>query len=683
MFSPLVSTTLLVHCFSLASGHAVELVQDGNACAEIVVPDSSYPVLDFAIQELQYHIERASGTKLPVRKESDPNTYFQNKIFLGLLSSSVKDGIDLSALPPAGYLVCARASRLYLVGRDTSGNVGGDDEPTWHGTLWAVYDFLENELGVRWLWPGRLGEYIPTQKTIRVPPCERHGAPRFQDARLIVPQLSREATFGWADSSNHDRFLKEQDTWLLRHRLVATKSLQYGHTFGDYWARFHKTNPEFFALLPDGNRIPLAGDRDGTNVALCLSQPSLWAQIVADWQEKIKGVSSDSLPPVNVCENDTPGLCTCPSCRAWDSPDPRFDISPYWSQGKIPTFKERFHGKGFGIAGTSTPWGGVVLPEDAPSLSDRYAMFYNAVLQLARGVCPHATVFGYAYANYWEAPKQTHLHEGVIISFVPPLWFPYTTEMSRTFRKNWQGWRHAGAQLVLRPNLMLAGHNLPIFYAKRFAADFSYAAKRGMIGTTFDSLCGAWATQGPTLYTIARIHTHPEWKPAQILDEYYRAFGPAKVAVRRYFEFWEKISNKLTEADVGRFHEEEGGGGFKDYVLIADRICTPEVLTEARRLLQIAQNAAQDNDEAAARAAFLEKGLRNVELTLETLSAYKTYKRRPDESAKKAAQGALEKLMKYRASVEHENICDMGYLAYREMRGAGWKELLTNVDKND
>lgn len=678
-----ISTTLLVHFFSLTSGHPLELVRDGSPCSEIIVPDSSYPVLDFALEELQYHLERASGARLPVRKESDPNAHFQNQIFLGNLCSTAKDGINLSTLPPAGYVVCARGSRLYLAGRDTPGKIGNTDGLTWCGTLWAVYDFLENELGVRWLWPGKLGEFIPSQKTICVRLCERRGAPRFQDARLLVPQISRETEEGWADISNRDRFLADQDTWLVRHRLVATKSLQYGHAFGDYWQRFHETHPEFFALLPDRKRTPLLGDQNGANVALCLSQPSLWAQIVADWQEKVKDISSDTLPPVNVCENDTPGLCTCPSCRAWDSPDPRFDTSPYWSSGKIPTLKDRFRGKDFGIVGASTPWGGAAFPDDAPSLSDRYATFYNAVLQQARQIHPQATVFGYAYANYWEAPKQTRLHEGVIISFVPPLWFPYTPEMSRVFRKNWEGWRKAGAELVLRPNLMLAGHNFPIFYARRFAADFSYAAKRGMIGTTFDSLCGAWATQGPTLYTIARLHTHPDWKPAQILAEYYRAFGPAKTAVRRYFEFWERISNQLTTEDVGRFHEEEGGGGFKDYVLIGDRIFTPEVLSEARRLLAIAQTAAQGDEEAAARVSFLEKGLQNVELTLETLSAYKTYKREPSESSKKAAQGARARLMKHRASIEHENIFDMGYLAYREMRGGGWKALLSDVTKND
>jgi hypothetical protein len=36
---------------------------------------------------------------------------------------------------------------------------------------------------------------------------------------------------------------------------------------------------------------------------------------------------------LNACENDTCAACTCPGCRAWDAPDPRFDNHDYWSGG--------------------------------------------------------------------------------------------------------------------------------------------------------------------------------------------------------------------------------------------------------------------------------------------------------------------------------------------------------------
>jgi hypothetical protein len=33
----------------------------------------------------------------------------------------------------------------------------------------GVYDLLENYLGVRWLWPGKLGEVIPSRKNLTLP----------------------------------------------------------------------------------------------------------------------------------------------------------------------------------------------------------------------------------------------------------------------------------------------------------------------------------------------------------------------------------------------------------------------------------------------------------------------------------------------------------------------------------
>ena len=40
--------------------------------------------------------------------------------------------------------------------------------PAETGTLLAVYNFLDCQMGVRWLWPGKLGEVVPKVSTIRI-----------------------------------------------------------------------------------------------------------------------------------------------------------------------------------------------------------------------------------------------------------------------------------------------------------------------------------------------------------------------------------------------------------------------------------------------------------------------------------------------------------------------------------
>jgi hypothetical protein len=659
---------------SSVSASATRLVHDGKPQTVIVVPDNPVPVVAYAASELQYHIEEATHATLPIVKESEKPGGFQGYVYLGSCRATIEAAIDTAKMARAHFVISTVGANLFLAGNDSSGTVGSHWECTRHGTLWAVYQFLEEQMGVRWVWPGKLGEVIPKRKDLQVSTLDQVGQPRFWQTQLIVPSLSRAQEYGWASIAARDKFFEDQDKWLLRHRFAAITSLSYGHAFGDYWQRFGKSHPEFFNLLPNGKREPLPQDTTGSNITMCVSQPALWKQIVEDW-EKSPARGPDKIPDrpyLTACENDSPGMCACPACRAWDAADPRFDTSPYWGTGVIPDRKARFHGLGVGIAGYSAPWGGTVVPEDAPSLSDRYARFYLAVQQEARKLYPQAIVFGFAYANYWRAPKQTRLNSNIIISYVPPLWFPYTEEMSRSFRENWDGWIATGARLMLRPNLTHAGHNMPVFYARPLAADFAYAASRGMIGTSFDSLLGAWATQGPTLYVLGRIHEHPEWPAERILDEYYGAFGKAERQVRAYFDHWEAVSNAVTLDDIKRYNLEEGGGGFKDYILIADRIFTPPIMARGRKLIESAIEAAQGDDLAEQRVSYLEKGLRDAELTLATLTAHKRYTRAPSPGTKQAYRKAMKEMLVHRARVESDDICNMGYMAYREKTGAKW-----------
>jgi len=658
---------------------SIEIVRDGKPATAIVIPDTAFPVVEYAAEELQYHIQKATTAKLQIVRENKKPDSFRGWIYLGNCREASAQGIDLESLPPAGFIMKTAGDSLFLTGRDNDRKVGNHAQCTWHGTLWAVYEFLEHQMQVCWLWPGELGEVIPTTDNITITSLNQTGKPIFQSTNWGVP--GRSEVLGWSSVQARDKFFKDQDKWLLRHRFAATNCLSYGHKFGNYWERFGKNHPEFFNLLPNGKREPLPDDATGHNITMCVSQPKLWKQIVSDWQQD-PSRNPDHIPYrpyLCACENDSPGMCTCPNCRAWDQPDERFQSSPYWGHGKIPIRKKRFSGLGVGIAGYSAPWSGTVIPDDAPSLSDRYAQFYLAVQAQAQKVDPDAVVFGYAYANYWHAPEKTRLNQNIIISYVPPLWFPYTKTMSKDFRKNWDGWQATGATMLLRPNLTHAGHNMPIFYASRLADDFSYAAARGMIGTSFDSLLGAWATQGPTLYVLARLQLHPHWPAQRILDEYYHGFGPAGPQVKKYFEYWQKVSDAITLADIKRYNLEEGGGSFKNYVLITDRMFPPDIMAQGRKLLDKTLQVAQQDKLSKQRVKFLDMGLRDAELTLIALKAHKKYKLDPSESNQKACLKSLKDLIRHRAACEPFNVGNFGYWTYREQRGAKW--LYSSVDK--
>ncbi|OHB53030.1 MAG: hypothetical protein A2Y07_06425 [Planctomycetes bacterium GWF2_50_10] len=55
---------------------------------------------------------------------------------------------------------------------------GNETEP-YHGTYFAVYDFLE-ELGCRWYFPGEFGEVLPNLLTLEIKHCRRVVHPEFR-----------------------------------------------------------------------------------------------------------------------------------------------------------------------------------------------------------------------------------------------------------------------------------------------------------------------------------------------------------------------------------------------------------------------------------------------------------------------------------------------------------------------
>ena len=91
-----------------------------------------------------------------------------------------------------------------------------------------------------------------------------------------------------------------------------------GHGFGDWWDRYYKTEPELFALQPDGTRGTYPNQR---TMKLCMSNPRVWQLWLEDMEEQLQ---HDPMQTVfNASPNDGwySGHCVCDNCTAWDHPD--------------------------------------------------------------------------------------------------------------------------------------------------------------------------------------------------------------------------------------------------------------------------------------------------------------------------------------------------------------------------
>ncbi|MCC6580393.1 MAG: DUF4838 domain-containing protein, partial [Phycisphaeraceae bacterium] len=489
----------------------MDLVVNGQAKAVILLPEKPLPMERYAADELRYHAKKATGAELAIQSVGVTLPEGMGEVRLGRAAHGVIE-MDDSSQPANAFAVVCDERVLCIAGNDGEGSPLADDVSA--GTLFGVYEVLETHFGVRWLWPGELGEVVSTCENWSVPAMRMSEQPRLLHTRLRTGHGN--ALTGWSSAAARNHYIHDQQVFLRRHRLARGVSLEYGHAFIEYWDRFGKNHPEWFNLLPDGRRRSDPAYCGGANelVSMCVSTPELWRQIVEDWQH----TRTIHRPWINCAENDTAGRCVCPNCLAWDVPAAGDKVS-------LDEAKAAY-------AAGKPDW-----TDHLGSLSDRYARFCLAVQNEARKIDDQAVVLGYAYANFVKPPVNTRLNNRVVIAIVPAMMYPWTDAKRQAFRDQWEGWAATGARLYLRPNYTLDGHAMPIDYAEAFGDDFRFAYERGMIATDFDSLTGQWAVQGPTLYVLMRVQHHGDWPVSRILDEYYNGFGSAAHAVRDYFDY--------------------------------------------------------------------------------------------------------------------------------------------------
>jgi uncharacterized protein DUF4838 len=590
---------------------ALELVRDGKPVAIIVIPAQPLPVEAYAAKELQYHVETSTGVELAIVSE-DRDAPAMAHIYLGHCKASRGTKVDPSSLPGNGYAIETGGAGLYIAGKDSSGDPL--DLDTREGTLFAVYDILENEMQVHWLWPGKLGEVIPRQRNLSLAPSAGSFKPLLWFKR-------------WRGGSS----LGER-VWLKRQRFGRSVQPQYGHSFGQYWPRFSQTRPEYFSMLPDGTRrLDPTQDPGPEWVHMCVSNPDLVNQIISDW--KARGNPEF----LNVCENDGWAGCSCANCLSWDEPDPD---NPVPFDHRLDAAKRAFSGQ----AGRADTW---ML--QLGSLSDRFARFWKSVAAEASQIRPDVKVVSYVYDNYRKPPVKALLNQNVLCGVVPQeSIFGYSKLDSDVFRRDWLGWEKTGCRLFLRPNYTLQAPNFPAFYARTLGEDLKFALAHGLAGTDFDSLTSKYSTQGPTLYMLARILNHPEASVDGVLDEFYAAFGPAKGAIQEYFELWESLYPNYSATEQAKRVEAKrkyGAGTYGPFYILAGEIYRPEAMSAARLLLEKARSQAAEDKTASARIEWLSKGLEQAELIL---TSERTYERGVDTSAKSDFLTAYEALKNFR-----------------------------------
>jgi len=286
----------------MTSGAAeVVLAANKTARCAIVLAKSAIAPERTAAEELREYLGKVTGATFEVVAEGEekPGAFV---IAVGPTRHARELGIDAGLLAPEHWFMRTKGDRLVLVG----------GRP--RGTLYAVYHFLEDVIGVHWwsVWE----EHVPNTATLTIGALDRHDEPAFAMRGMDTANYySRDTRFAARNRINFNYSFNIPFEYGGGNKFGPPRMC---HTFCNYFwptEALFKQHPDWFAMGKDGQRKRFESLQENQ---LCLSNPKLRKAFLAKLRENIRKSREDPVPPVyfDISANDSPHCCQCKACRA-------------------------------------------------------------------------------------------------------------------------------------------------------------------------------------------------------------------------------------------------------------------------------------------------------------------------------------------------------------------------------
>jgi hypothetical protein len=464
----------------------------------IVVSEDASESEQFAANEFQKYWELTTGTDIDVGNEPGDGV----TVWIGRegVPAALLGNLELDGLGNDGLCIRTDGNNLLIVGGKL------------RGTMYGVYQFFEDYMGVRWV----------TSEVTHIPDTPPEELPEI-DFRYVPP-------FEYRMTSYIDAL---QDSFSKPHKL--TEGPGFGLFVHSFYSlvppeKYFKDHPEYYALV-DGERkavLNLSGERWQEAAQLCLTNPDLVEIVVDELRRRIKANPSKKI--WSVSQMDCVNNCECDNCKALDERE-------------------------------GTPMGSLLT-------------FVNQVADEIGKESPDVYIETIAYWYTRKPPKTIKPRDNVIVrlctiecDFARPI-AEKSSEENRRLMEDIEGWSKIAKTLyiwdyttnfhnfqtphpnfqVLQPNIkMFAGHNV-----------------RGV----FEQ--GAMSYGCEFAYLRAYIIVHCLWNPAadaeklknEFIELYYKEAGPF------IHEYIDLITRKVLDNDVimGCFDR----GDWIDYDLVTD-----------------------------------------------------------------------------------------------------------------
>ncbi len=255
---------------------------------EIAVAEDALPSEVYAAEEFRDHLALASGAELPIVRTKDPRP---RQVRIGPATV----GFDTGDFEPEDLRIVVREDAIEIAG----------GRP--RGTLYGVYTFLEDYVGVRFL----------TADHTHVP---KLGSPHPVGPldRTYSPPLSFRWAFYGENRADPAFAARLRNNTITDDPRLGGKSPMglISHTFGRHIPskKHGAKHPEYFAER-DGKRLAPV-ENDWYETEPCLTNPEVLRIVTQSVLEELEGHPERG--NISVSQNDNDQYCQCAKCRAID-----------------------------------------------------------------------------------------------------------------------------------------------------------------------------------------------------------------------------------------------------------------------------------------------------------------------------------------------------------------------------
>jgi len=444
------------------------IVENGVPKAVVVLSAIASDKERQAAELLVTYVEKMSGARLQIVTPTEACT--GPRIIIGRNRLQRTAGISVAQGPyplPERIIIRRRGSNLYLLGNDAG---------SYDGTYFAVCTLLDH-LGVRWYWPGELGEVVPRRITLELLNLNLSESPDFPfrlgpwSAGGVEPQ---DGDFG---------------EW-KRHNRLGGARINAGHNLSSIIppAEYFNAHPEWFALI-DGERVP--------NRQPCTSHPEV-RRLAIEAANKYFADNPDAAM-FSLAQNDGAGYCECPLCTqgiGGNVSDRLVDFCNAVSEGLKPEYKDKLLAfMAYDSKATDAPVTGL---KARPNLICSLIHYSRA--------CP--------------------LH-----SISDP-----NCSINAYYRKLIEDWSAVVSRFIWSEHDNDSACPLPVPRYRVYVENIRALHQSGALGYLEESLPN-WPAQGLGFYLSARLLWNTEVDTDALAQEFFHDFfGPAASAMQHFYE---------------------------------------------------------------------------------------------------------------------------------------------------